>query len=163
MQLLPQRTPALDVQRHVDRLVRHAHLRIRWERARQPPRYLLWRPLECELSLDDRLQRNAPSQLGRLAPAGETLSTTIGRAGSVSRSALLALHLPAHCRRSPPQANRDCPEALPLTTVRARSPRVQPGSALSRRPRCAGRTPPVARCTARTALPCCPQMRPAAA
>ena len=63
VQLLAERAAALHEQRLIDRLVRHAHLRVVGILLSQPPRDLLGRPSRLELAFDDAAE---PSALGEL-------------------------------------------------------------------------------------------------
>src|SRR4029450_13315842 len=67
-EFLPQRAAGLPIQREIDRLVRHAHLRVVRISDLQPTRDLLRRPPQLELRLDHLAEPLTAGQLRPLRP-----------------------------------------------------------------------------------------------
>src|SRR3954447_15995093 len=93
-QFLPQRTPGLHEQREVDRLVRHAHLRLVGELLHQPTRDLLRRPTHLELRLDDRSEPTTHRELGWLRSPSSTYRVPLRSTGSIAAHAAVTRDFP---------------------------------------------------------------------
>jgi hypothetical protein len=85
-QLPFQRAAALDIQRLVDRLVRHPHLRIVGIVLPQPGSDLLWTVVVVQPSLHLTPQRQIPRQLRRLGPPSLLIGVGLRRRGPIRRS-----------------------------------------------------------------------------
>ena len=122
-QLLAQRASGLHEQRQVDRLVRHAHLRVVGELHQQPPRDLLRRPAQLELRLDHRPQPLTGRQLRWLRAPSPPQRSHISRQARYRRRPPLHLDLTSHRRRRPPK---------PAAITRSDSPPASPREISSR-------------------------------
>src|SRR5450755_2289465 len=78
-----QTTCTRDIQRLVDRLARHPHLRIGGEPQPQPRRDLGRRVLARQVLLDDRAQRQVDGELGRLGTPGALPRQRMRTAGAI--------------------------------------------------------------------------------
>ncbi len=112
-QLPAQRTAALHVDRLVDGLVRHPHLRLIGESSLQHHADLLWRPPLGQPGLHPVPQRRVAGQLRRLRPPRPRPRVPLGRHRPVlAMPPGIAAHLPAHRRRRTAQPRRDRPQRL---------------------------------------------------
>ena len=113
-QLATQRAPGLHVQRLIDRLRRHPHLRVIRELAPQPPGDLLGRVAPQQIVLHELAQRHVDGQLGRLGAARALIGERVRRRRAVAATAVgVATQLARDRRRRPPQAPRDHADRLP--------------------------------------------------
>src|SRR6266852_2300835 len=122
-QLPAQRPPALHVDRLVDRLVRHPHLRLVRELRSQHHADLLRRPAPLQHRLNQLAQPLIPRQPRRLRPPRPCLRLRLRGQRPVAPLAAVAADLPAHRGRVPPQPRRDHPNRSPAATPTAISSR----------------------------------------
>jgi len=145
-QLTLERAPRLDVERLVDRLRGHPHLRVVGEAAAQPPGDLLGRVATNQIVLHDPAQREVGRELGRLGAARAVVGQRVRHRRAVTTVAVgVATQLARDRRRRPSQAPGDRSDRL----ARARASAISSRSANDRqrplrlRPR-RGRRPPQA-------------------
>ncbi len=98
-QLFAQRAAGLHEQRLIDRLVRHAHLRIVGELAHQPTRDLLRRPPQLELRFHDRSQPRTHHQLRRPRPTRPTQRGPVSSTRPIRTPTPVPRDLTQHRRR----------------------------------------------------------------
>src|SRR5215211_3710237 len=120
-QLTPQRAAGLHIQRLVDRLGGHPHLRLVREVGAEPARDLFRGVLLPQILLHPLPQHDIDPQLCRLRPAGPLIGRGVRSAGPVAALPVtVACHLPRDRRHTPAQSRRDL--AHRLTPSPARSP-----------------------------------------
>ena len=158
-QFLTQRTARLHEQRHIDRLVRHAHLRIVGELFHQPTRDLLRRPPQLELGLHRRPQSWAGRQLRRLRATHPTHRGLVRTTRPIATTTTIALRPPARpstahdsaaaqstaTTHRPPDPARSPPARSTTTATVIEPAPAPPGDASPRNnfptARCAARSP----------------------
>src|SRR6201989_451626 len=111
-QLPPQRPPALHIQRLVDRLVRHPHLRPARELQSQPRAHLLRRPLPIQLAVTPAAQFHVPRERSGLRPRPPQLRQRLLPHRPVPPGRPVPRHLPADRRGRPPDPRPDHPVRL---------------------------------------------------
>src|SRR5579862_3878200 len=111
-QLAAQRTAGLDKERQVDRLVRDPHRFIITIGAAQPPRYLLRRPAQLELLLNNGAQRRVQRELRGLWATRTIPGGRFSVLGAVARSPAIAVHLARDRGMAARDPDSDRPEAV---------------------------------------------------
>ena len=112
-QLATQRAARLHVERLIDRLGRHPHLRVGGELAPQAPGDLLGRVAPPQIILHELAQRHVDGQPGRLGAARALVGQRVCRRRPVTAAAVgVATQLARDRRRCAPQSPRDHPDRL---------------------------------------------------
>ena len=162
-QLAPQCAPALDVQRLIDRLVRHPHLRIGRMIVAQPGRDLLGRPALAQQRL------NPPPEPGVAGEPGGSRRRAVRSARASPRHARYSCRCPlAATSREMVEGARPRPRAIWRSNSPARSPRLISSrsateSRSGERSLTRGGSPPTAWRTRRTVTRWRPSLRATAA
>src|SRR5205807_8689046 len=111
-QFLPYRAPRLAEQRHVDRLVRHAHLRIVGELLHHPTRDLRRRPPQLELRLHRAPKPSTRLELRQRRTTSTPHRSLVRPTRPISPPSTIRYHLTRDRRRRPAQPPRDRPQRL---------------------------------------------------
>lgn len=153
VELLAERPPALHVERQIDRLVAHPQLRVVWIFASQPPRDLLWGPLQLQLLFDKHPQARTTDELGRPRPARVEECPPVGGVCPITHRTAVA---PRTSRQTTDGALRSSTamawNGFPAFNLREISSRSSRPSDWPEHVHARGRTPPVLSCIARVVL-----------